>query len=333
MADVPCDAPAITFAKSDVTISPTRDHHVTFVREVGGTPYLYVIGGEDENFDVLHDDVQRARVREDGTLEPFEAAGKLPTGRAGAALAVVGDTVVLAGGVVPTPTFTDEILVGRFDAGGRLDTWSRGPKLPAKVQHAAAVVIDRDVFVFGGTKGSAASNISVKTTVQEDGTLSPLVSLTPLDPVRSHHVAFVDGDSVYLVGGLDKSPLGNPPSRKDVVRARVQADHTLSAWEKAGAISSPLSISAVERVGCSLLFVGGLDDTVVKDGPYSNHILRASLGGDGALRSESPLATSLNVSRGHVHQTPRHGRFVYSVGGRGNDDVTLGVVEIGTIAQ
>lgn len=246
-----CDPPVITFAKSAVTITPTRDHHMTFVREVGGTPYLYVIAGEDQDFEVVHDDVQRARINADGSLEPFENAGKLPLGRAGAALAVVGDDVVLAGGVVPKPTFTDEILVGRFDADGRLETWKQGPKLPVKVQHAAAVVIGRDVYVFGGTEGSAASTISVKTTVAEDGTLSPLVSLTPLDPPRSHHVAFVDRDVLYLVGGLDRGPVGNPPSRKDVIRARVQ-------------------------------LAGGLDDTV-KKGPYSNRILRASIGGDGTV--------------------------------------------------
>jgi hypothetical protein len=328
--DVPCDAPTITFKKASVEIAPTRDHHVTFVREVGGRAYLYVLGGEQEDFGVVLDDVQRAKINADGSIEAFEKVGKIPMGRAGAALAIVGDDVVLAGGVVQKPTFTDEILVARFDAEGHLDAWKPGPKLPVQVQHAAAVVVDRDIYIFGGTRGSEASTISVKATLSADGALSPLVSLTKLDPPRSHHVAFVDKQAIYLVGGLDKSPLGNPPSRKDVVRANIQSDGTLSAWEAVGALSTSLSVSAVQRVGCSVLFLGGLDDSI-KNGPYSNRVLRGSLAGDGTFRSESPLQQKLSVSRGHVHQTPVYKQFIYSVGGRANDYSTLGGIDIGTI--
>jgi hypothetical protein len=327
----PCAPPAITFAPSKVKLEKTRDHHVSFVREVAGTPFLYVLGGEDQDFEVLHDDVLRARIGADGELSPFESAGTLPSGRAGSGLAVVGDDVVLAGGVAVGPSLTKEILVGRFDAAGRLDSWKPGGALPQSVQHAAAVAIGRDVYVFGGTRGTSASTISVKFRVTDEGTLSEVVSLTALNPPRSHHVAFVDRDAVYLVGGLDKGPMTNPPSRKDAVRARVLPDGTLSAWETVGGLSNPLSISSVQRVGCSLLFSGGLDETN-KEGLYSNRILRASLREDGSFRSETPLEARLGVSRGHVHQMPMYRNFLYSVGGRGNDLTTLGSVEIGTVA-
>lgn len=330
-ADVACDAPTITFAKSSATITPSRDHHHTLVREVGGVPYLYVLGGEDEDFDIVHDDVQRAKIGADGSLGAFESAGKIPRGRAGAALAVVGDDVVLAGGVVQQPMFTDEILVARFDAQGRLDTWTAGGKLPSKVQHAAAVVVGREVYVFGGTLGASASDLSVKVTVGDDGTLGPVTKLTPLSTPRSHHVAFVDGGAVYLVGGLDKGPVGNPPSRSDAVRAQIQPDGTIGAWETVGALAHPLSVSAVQKVGCSYLFVGGLDDTV-KNGPYSDQVLRGSLASDGSFRSEAPLDAKLDVARAHVHQTPVYKQFLYSVGGRGDDGSTLSSIAIGTIA-
>jgi len=333
VADPPCDPPKITFARSSVAIDPPRDHHVTLVREVAGVPYLYVLGGEQDDFATVFGDVQRARIAADGSLGPFEKAGTIPRGRAGAALAVVGDDVVLAGGVVGEPKtgFTDDFLVARFDAGGRLDTWRSGPLLPYKVQHAAAVVVGRDVYVFGGTRGSSASNISVRTTVGADGSLAPLTSLTPLETPRSHHAAFIRNGMVFLVGGLDKGPVGNPPSLSDVVRAKLQPDGTLGAWEAAGAISSPLSVSAAQEVGCSILFAGGLDDG--KSGPFSDGILRGSVGSDGTFKAEAPLDARLSVKRGHVHQTPMYGRFMYSVAGRANDMSTLGTIDVGTIHE
>ncbi len=332
-ADPPCDPPKITFARSSVAIDPPRDHHVTLVREVAGVPYLYVLGGEQDDFATVFGDVQRAKIAADGSLGPFEKAGTIPRGRAGAALAVVGDDVVLAGGVVGEPKtgFTDDFLVARFDAAGRLDTWKSGPLLPYKVQHAAAVVVGRDVYVFGGTRGSSASNISVRTTVGADGTLAPLTSLTPLETPRSHHAAFIRNGMVFLVGGLDKGPVGNPPSLSDVVRAKLQPDKTIGAWEPAGAISTPLSVSAAEEVGCSILFAGGLDDG--KGGPFSDGVLRGSVGSDGAFKAEAPLDARLSVKRGHVHQTPVYRGFMYSVAGRANDMSTLGTIDVGTIHE
>jgi hypothetical protein len=330
-ASTTCVPPTVAFARSAVAIAPTRDHHVTFVREIAGEPWLYVLGGEDDDFEVLHDDIQRAHIQADGSLEPFEPAGKLPYGRAGFALAVVGDDVVLAGGIGPSSReLTDEILVGRLDGQGRLEMWHAGGKLPVGVQHATAVVVSRDVYIFGGTKGYEPSTLSVKLTVADDGTLSKVTGLKPLPEARSHHAAFVDRGAIYLVGGLGASEA--PTSRADVIRADISASGELGAWMAAGTLPSPLSVSAVEAVGCSWLFLGGLDESA-KPGPFSNRVLRGTVDDDGTFHGEPALQGKLNVRRGHVHQTPRYRNALYSVGGRGNDGATLGVVEIGTITE
>lgn len=326
-----CEPPKLDFVRAKIEIEPTRDHHVTLIHEVAGTPYLYVLGGEQEDFKIVLDDIQRARINDDGSLEPFEKIGTLPRGRAGAALAVVGDDVILAGGVATKPFgFTDETAVARFDEEGRLDDWKIGPPLPSKVQHAAAVVVDHDIYITGGTLGSAPVSFAIRTTLGADGTLGPFESQHDLEPSRSHHAAFVMNDAVYLVGGLDQGPLDNPPSLSDVVRAKIGAGGKLGKWEAAGDLGSHLSVSAAQVVGCSVLFVGGLDDS--KKGPFSAKVLRGTVDVDGMFHAEGALAAKLSTPRGHVHQTPVfNGKFMYSIGGRGNDLGTLGVVEIGTL--
>ncbi|HSO34670.1 MAG TPA: hypothetical protein VLT33_19180 [Labilithrix sp.] len=329
--DAPCAPPAITFKRSPVAIDPPRDHHFTTVHEVAGVPYLYVMGGEQDDFAIVHSDIQRARIGDDGSLGAFEAAGTIPNGIAGSGFAVVGDDVVLFGGIVgPQGIATNAIQSGRFGADGKITEWkTASSKLPQRVMHASAVVKDRDVYVFGGTTGSSASTISGKVTVNADGSLTPLVPLTPLSPPRSHQAAFVAQGGVYLLGGLDKSPQGNPPSRSDVIRATFQPDGTIAAWENVGKLASPLSISAAEPVGCSILLIGGLDDT--NGGPYSDGVLRGSVLKDSTFRTEKALEARVSVARGHVHQTPVYKKFIYSVAGRGNDDKQLGTVDIGTI--
>jgi hypothetical protein len=331
--DPPCEPPAITFKRSPVAIDPPRDHHFTTVHEVGGVPYLYVMGGEQDNFAIVHSDIQRAKIAEDGSLSAFEPAGTIPNGIAGSGFAVVGDDVVLFGGVVgPQGTPTNTIQSARFGADGKITEWkTASSKLPVRVMHSSSVAVGRDVYVYGGTTGTAASAISAKVTVNADGTLTPLVDVAPLSPPRSHQAAFVAQGGVYLVGGLDKSPQGNPPSLSDVIRATVQPDGTLGSWENVGKLESPLSISAAVAVGCSILLVGGLDDKT--GGPYSDGVLRGSVLKDNTFRTEKALEAKVSVARGHVHQTPVYKSYLYSVGGRDNESKQIGIVDIGTIAH
>ena len=331
VVDPPCNPPALTFKRSPVVIDPPRDHHFTMIREVAGVPYLYVLGGEKDEFATVHSDVQRAKIADDGSLGAFEMAGTIPNGIAGSGFAVVGDDVVLFGGVVgPQPRPTNVIQSARFSADGKLTGWKPGPStLPLKVMHASALTVGRDVYIFGGTTGTSASTISGKVTVNADGSLTPLVSLTPLSPGRSHQAAFVAQGAAYLVGGLDKSPQGNPPSKSDVVRAAFQPDGTIGTWAAVGKLESPLSISAAEPLGCSILFIGGLDDTT--GGPYSDRVLRGSVLKDNSFRTEKALDAKVSVERGHVHQTPVYKKYLYSVAGRANDQSVLGTIDIGTI--
>ncbi len=329
--DPACAPPAITFKRSPIAIDPPRDHHFTAVHEVAGVPYLYVMGGEQDDFAFVHADIQRAKIGDDGSLGAFEPAGTIPSGVAGSGFAVVGDDVVLFGGITgPQGIATDTIQSGRFGADGKITEWkTAASKLPSRVLHSSAVVVGRNVYVFGGTTGTSPRPISGKLTVNADGTLTPLVALRPLSPARSHQAAFVAQGGVYLVGGLDKSSQGNPPSLSDVVRATFEPDGTIAGWTNVGKIESPLSISAAEQVGCSILLIGGLDDT--NGGPYSDGVLRGSVLKDNSFRTEKALSARVSVARGHVHQTPVYKNHLYSVGGRDNESKQIGIIDIGTI--
>ncbi|NOU28472.1 MAG: hypothetical protein HOO96_11260 [Polyangiaceae bacterium] len=325
---------ALTVAASDQTIAPARDHHTTFIRQTSQGPYLYVVGGTSA-WNAMYTDIQRAKIQEDGSLLAFEKVADLPDGRAGHSTIVVGDTLIVIGGVYGTASpkgTTRSTVTAKFSPDGGLSGFAPGPDLPLDVMHFSATLHDGFVYVFGGrtttgTDGSTTMAASAK--VAEDGTLGPFTALAPLTPDRSHHAAFVVKDTLYLVGGITGSPMGNPPSRTDVVRAKLLPGGAIAAFEPSGTLPTGISVSAAQTYGDYVYIFGGLVDGV-SGGPYTNQIFRARVQPDGALSPFTTIDATLSVKRAHVHQTPVYKKFIYSVGGLGNNGKSIGTIDVGT---
>lgn len=326
----PCEPLEATARAAGVSLSPPRDHHVTFVHVVGGKPYLYVVAGARDAFAEFFDDVLRAPIREDGDLGAFQPAGKLPLKIAGMGLAVVGDRVVLSGGGLPGNTFTTRTFVGTVLGDGSVGDWKEGGELPRAVMHPSSVAVGRDVLVLGGTTGRAATTNVVRARLGEDGSLGAFEAMTALDPPRSHQAAFVHAGRVYVAGGLDRSPTGDPPPLDDIQAAPIGDDGSLGAWAPAGALPVALAVHPAEVVGCHVLVAGGLDDQR-RASPFSDEVQSLTLNAQGEITGSVRLRATLSVKRGHVHQLPRFGRHLYVVGGRGNDGASVGAIDVVTL--
>ena len=333
-APVACVAESLAVARSDVAIEPPRDHHATLVRKTDSGAFLYVLGGGTDEFRAVHADIQRAEIRNDGSLGAFSKVGELPRGRAGTGVAVVRDVVVLTGGVSPdvNPPIVKETIYARIGQDGTIGEWKIGPDLPRGVMHPSSVASGDWVYVFGGTTGNSATTISVRAKLEADGTLSSFEPTTKLSPARSHQAAFVHRGFIYLAGGVSESPQINPPSRTDVVRAEIHPDGSLGEWLGAGTLPVPLSVSSAEVRGCSVYFFGGLSNNKSSK-PFTDTVLRGTLAEDGSVVDVVVERTKLSIERGHVHQTPSYGNFIYSVAGRGNDAFSsLATVDVGTFS-
>ncbi len=333
LVDGACEG-ALTVAASDQAIAPARDHHTTFIRQTTQGPYLYVVGGTSA-WNAMYTDIQRAKIQEDGSLLAFEKVADLPDGRAGHSTIVAGDTLLVLGGIYGTASpkgTTRSTITARFAPDGSLSGFAPGPDLPLDVMHFSASLHDGFVYVFGGrtttgTDGSTTMAASAK--VGDDGTLGAFTALPPLTPDRSHHAAFLVKDTLYLVGGITGSPMGNPPSRTDVVRAKLLPGGAIATFEPSGTLPAGISVSAAQTYGDQVYIFGGLVDGA-KGGPYTNQIFRARVQADGALSPFTTLDATLSVKRAHVHQTPVYKNFIYSVGGLGNNGKSIGTIDVGT---
>lgn len=317
-----CTDLSLVVDRLDVSIQPPRDHHVTFIRNVAGKPFLYVLGGAKDEFKEFYDDVQRAAIQEDGTLLPFESAGKLPLKLAGMGLAVVGDDVLLAGGIVPAVTggIVNSTLVGHFDANGMLSDWKDAPSIPQKVMHAAVIANGNTAYVLGGTRGSEAGDVTALFNVS--GAAATLTSTGKLAGPLSHQSAWVYGSRIFMAGGFNVSTIGNPPPVATISSAAIGADGTLGAWEEVGTLPSPNGVTNATVVGCNVVTAGGLDEK-----RFHGRLTVTRMNAEGTIIDTVTSDAELSEPRGHVHQAPRHGKYLYVVGGR----VVSGLRAVGTI--
>lgn len=321
--------PSLSVTRSPATVGPVRDHHTTVIRDVGGAPYLYVFGGTDD-WRILHDDVQRAKIREDGSLESFEPAGKLNAPRAGHCVARVGDRLLLAGGIVPAggrmgPS-TSSVFV-RIGADGTVAEVTPGPELPKAVMHLTCEAHGEFVYAFGGRgSNSKSTTMSARARIGADGSLAAFEAQTTLNPDRSHHASFVRDNRLYLVGGITGDPAGDMEDRSDAVMAEIDAEGSIGAWTPAGKLPASVSVSSAQLYKDAVYIVGGLEGI---DG-FTDKIRRATFLPDGTLSEFATVAGKLPGARGHVHQTPMYKTFIYSVGGKDNAQKSLGTVDVGT---
>ena len=209
------DTSKLTFSSSTDVLSPERDHHSTFIVETTDGPYLYVLGGAKDDFASVDQDIVRAKIKDDGSLDTLAPYAQLPLPRAGHAFGQTATTIYLLGGLIQQGVkvgFTKTTTFAAVNADGSFGAWKSGPDLPVAVMHAATVIVGEWLYVFGGTTGAAAVDMSVRAKIQPDGSLGAFDKVTPLSPHRSHQSTFEHNGSIYLVGGLVDSPQGNPTS-------------------------------------------------------------------------------------------------------------------------
>jgi hypothetical protein len=320
--------PGLNVTRATAAIAPVRDHHASTVIETAAGPYLYVFGGTDD-WTVIHTDIQRAKINENGTLDAFEPAGKLKAPRAGHCIVHVKDKLLLVGGIVPangkSGPSTSSVLVG-VGADGQISEVGPGPELPRAVMHLTCDTAGEFVYALGGRgSDSKSTTLSVRAKVNADGTVGAFEAQTALKPDRSHHAAFVREKRLYVLGGITGDPTGDATDRADAIVADIDADGTLGEWSPAGKLPIALSVSSAQLYKDAVYVLGGLEDGV----EFSDKIRRATFQPDGTLSPFATLPNKLPEGRGHVHQTPVYKTLIFSIGGKDNAQKSLGTVDIG----
>jgi hypothetical protein len=319
-------ASTLTASRSMVTIAPVRDHHSTTILQTKAGTFLYVFAGTDA-WTTIHDDVQRARIADDGSLGAFEVVSHLPAVRAGQCIIVKNNRVTLLGGTDGHMMIASSVTAAIDPNDGTVGAWTSGPDLPEPVMHESCDAYGAWVYAVGGRSqytGGASTATVGRAPLGPDGMIGKFEKLADLPVDRSHHQSFSMHDRLYVFGGITGNPVGNMElDRTDMAFAPIASDGTLGDWQNAGDLAAPLAISNATVFGEAVYSLGGLE----KGSVYSANIRRLTLAADGTLASDVVVG-KIMTGRGHVHNCPMNGELLYSVGGHDNFDKSLGTVDI-----
>jgi N-acetylneuraminic acid mutarotase len=286
-----------------------------------GRGSLYVIGGASSELAstaLYVDDVYRATIRADGTLDPWVRVGAFPERIAFHAAAAVGSKVVVVGGEGANGFVAHAHIADA--AGGALGPWISGPDFSqARFRLAAAGTSDH-AYVIGGAQGVGTPRPDVQTASVSGTTLAPWQATTALPDLRQHHAAVAVKDQIYVVGGKIGTSQTRTPT---VLGANVASDGTVSSWRGETSLPAAIAETCVVETSGALAVIGGLtaDRT---DEVQTSRITAVGTLGTWASGRPIPRARSL-------HACASIGGHVYVAGGVDASGVVLTSVVVGEV--
>ncbi len=281
-----------------------REQHASFGYASAAGAWMYVAGGATET--TTSASVLRASVDEAGAPGAWSEVGRLLAARAGLAVAVVDQHVVLAGAEV--------VLLTLGERGEVVRTATATP-LPRARSHASGAALGRRVFVAGGAAADGTVLDDVLTaTIGADGALSSWRSAGALPaPITLGSMIAVDG-RLYLVGGSE-----GEHTYDGVASATVAPDGTLGAWRAEALLPESATTVALLVHGGALYALGGRTGGHHAPAEISRKILRASIGADGLLGVWSEAGEPLPAPRHYLGQAVVLRGHVLLYGGRAED--------------
>lgn len=158
------------------------------------------------------------------------------------------------------------------DAG--FDAGPQGPPqlLHGRAQHTASVIDGKYVYVIGGDAPGSLDSVE-RAKIGKDGTLGPFedAGIKLLTP-RYGHAAFVGGDTLYVMGGVNREAASSTGTTlMDVEEAPIMGDGTLGAF-KLSSITLPSALSGLRAVpsGKHLYLLGTLQAEIDANGVPGN---------------------------------------------------------------
>lgn len=218
--------------------------------------YLYAVGGErfQGRQPILLNSVERARIRSDGELDPWEEAPPLSTPRRAPVAISTADAIYVIGGY--NGTFLNTIERARRTADGRLGPWELLDSRTTVPRYIHAGLRDGDhLYLLGGHDEvtGMANNRTEWTRIRPDGDLAPWREGPPLTAPRFLSGAALVGRKIYLFGG-STGRVAHPT----IERMEIGPGGSPGASGPAGRLSADRSGMAVAQSGERVYLIGGL---------------------------------------------------------------------------
>ena len=266
--------------------------------------HIFALGGSDKKSYLSS--CERARLRDNGTLEPWKKIYSLNEPRGYAAAISHKGFIYVLGGANGEHGFNllNTVERAKVGADGSIGRWVvEENRLFSRRRGTTAVILGDYLYAIGGYNGEFLDTVE-RARIGPDGTLGEweLVSIM-LERRYIHSSVFAQG-RLYVIGGHER---GSGGALGDVEFTQTDSAGEISEWQQAPTMKVPrYGAGAIEDKG-HIFVLGGFD------GNYIDSIERASINPDGSLtpwKLVSTLPRPLN-SPGVVTD----GDVVYVIGG------------------
>jgi N-acetylneuraminic acid mutarotase len=168
--------------------------------------YLFLIGGGD-NAVGYKADVQVSKINPDGSLEPWQQVGTLPSAVTSHVSAAANGFLFVLGGTRGDPTYFDQTLVSHYSANGVLDGWSTTSSFSGSRMAHAGFYRNGNLYVAGGTTSSSGfSDVQfAPVTAYSVSTKSTFSKQFDLGSVQEVHSIEIKGTLGGVNSGFDVS--------------------------------------------------------------------------------------------------------------------------------
>lgn len=287
-----------TYARQVPRLLSARTAHAAFA----SGPWLYVLGGLDDNGDVLAS-VERARVNADGSLGKMRLhVEALSQPRAQAAFVALPGRVFGIGGMT-TSGETESVQSAPIDDGGELGAFVvETSELTAPRIDATATVIGGFLYVIGGRSSGQDLATVERALLSPHGTLGAFSVVPGVDlaTARRSHVATVSGRWLYVIGGRDGGG-----ALDSIERAPIGGDGSLGDFVNVGSLSDAKSGAAAFQLGDNVYVAGGIGS--------NDSVVELSAASDGSLGGPALSSTLADNREGHAAVVTRD--RVWIIGG------------------
>lgn len=260
--------------------------------------------------------IERAAIADDGSLGPWETLGpELP---AMGPMVVATDARVFFAGGIRSGGVSVASESTAIASDGSLGAIESGPAMNEGRFHGAAVLHEGFIYASGDLDSTGTSLATIERIAFDDeagAQGSWVLEAEAMPEPRSHHGLAVHEGWLYVTGGLTRieNDFANDVSYATVLRSKLGADGSIGPFVVEGELPTDLAVHASFVHAGQLYVVGGLHTSPTT--AFTGVLRRAEIADDGSLGPWTELSTALPIARGHCHQTPIVGGYLYSVAG------------------
>lgn len=275
--------------------------------------YMYILGGEYNNYASSRNDIQYAAIKADGTLGSWVSAGTMTTERSGMGSVAYNGYLYITGGNDTSGNIYNLAQKAKINDDGTLGAWTNEPNLPTVLSAGlnSATFYNGYIYIAGGWNGgwtgvATQTDIVYYARIQANGSLSPWRTTTSFSTTRQVGALLAYNNRLYILGG---EKADNTNYYSDVQYAVINSPGSTTPFATSGNTFTTTRRGAQTLVYNGYLYVMGGDNGSTP----VNTIQVASIASDGTIGSFS--ATTAFTTNRTYFAAVAYGGYMYVMGG------------------